>query len=241
MIPRCFTDFADCDWWRQEVPEAVGVAGDLPGAGECVGVRWQAGTRGRTDEGTDDALLPLYVAARRHRPVRQGQHHRRLQERQCQTTGGDVCCSPRTGRQAPYPGGQLRLSQPLRGLRPPMWVRTKLKADLVEILSLSFSLCKNESDKKCKEYMPVKVKLNYPVICEIYLLWWEWFHNTRLSFGRRTGRAGNKGFAFTFITPEQERYAGDIIKALELSGASVNSDLEKLWNDYKERAKAVSW
>lgn len=57
---------------------------------------------------------------------------------------------------------------------------------------------------------------------------------------RRTGRAGNKGYAFTFITPEQERYAGDIIKALELSGATVNADLEKLWNDYKERAKAVS-
>uniref|UniRef100_A0A8W8MQ23 Probable ATP-dependent RNA helicase DDX46 n=1 Tax=Magallana gigas TaxID=29159 RepID=A0A8W8MQ23_MAGGI len=54
----------------------------------------------------------------------------------------------------------------------------------------------------------------------------------------RTGRAGNKGYAFTFITPEQERYAGDIIKALELSGATVNADLEKLWNDYKERAKA---
>lgn len=145
MIPRCFTDFADCDWWRQEVPEAVGVVGDLPGAGECVGLCGQAGTCGRTDEGADDTLLPLYVAARRHRPVRQGQHHRRLQERQRQTTGGDVCCSPRTGRQAPYPGGQLRLSQPLRGLRPPMWVRTKLKADLVEILS--FSLCKNESEK----------------------------------------------------------------------------------------------
>ncbi|KAK3090638.1 hypothetical protein FSP39_013319, partial [Pinctada imbricata] len=53
----------------------------------------------------------------------------------------------------------------------------------------------------------------------------------------RTGRAGNKGFAFTFITPEQERYAGDIIKALELSGTEVPSDLEKLWNDYKEKAK----
>ncbi|KAJ8318546.1 hypothetical protein KUTeg_003637 [Tegillarca granosa] len=55
----------------------------------------------------------------------------------------------------------------------------------------------------------------------------------------RTGRAGNKGFGFTFITPEQERYAGDIIKALELSGAEVPSDLEKLWNDYKEKAKAI--
>lgn len=54
----------------------------------------------------------------------------------------------------------------------------------------------------------------------------------------RTGRAGNKGFGFTFITPEQERYAGDIIKALELSGAEVSHDLEKIWNDYKEKAKA---
>ncbi|XP_060075225.1 probable ATP-dependent RNA helicase DDX46 [Ylistrum balloti] len=54
----------------------------------------------------------------------------------------------------------------------------------------------------------------------------------------RTGRAGNRGFAYTFITPEQERYAGDILKALEMSGASVPADLERLWNDYKERAKA---
>jgi ATP-dependent RNA helicase DDX46/PRP5 len=32
----------------------------------------------------------------------------------------------------------------------------------------------------------------------------------------RTGRAGNKGFAWTFITPEQGKYANDIIKASEL-------------------------
>eukprot|EP00106_Octopus_bimaculoides_P003129 XP_014770571.1 PREDICTED: probable ATP-dependent RNA helicase DDX46 isoform X3 [Octopus bimaculoides] len=55
----------------------------------------------------------------------------------------------------------------------------------------------------------------------------------------RTGRAGNKGFAFTFITPDQEKYSIDIIKALELSGAPVPPDLEKMWNDYKERAKAA--
>jgi ATP-dependent RNA helicase DDX46/PRP5 len=32
----------------------------------------------------------------------------------------------------------------------------------------------------------------------------------------RTGRANNKGYAWTFVTPEQGRYANDTIKALEL-------------------------
>ncbi|ESO85806.1 hypothetical protein LOTGIDRAFT_130484 [Lottia gigantea] len=54
----------------------------------------------------------------------------------------------------------------------------------------------------------------------------------------RTGRAGNKGQAYTFITPEQERYAGDIIKSLELSGATVPADVQLLWTSYIERAKA---
>ncbi|OCT88323.1 hypothetical protein XELAEV_18016957mg [Xenopus laevis] len=54
----------------------------------------------------------------------------------------------------------------------------------------------------------------------------------------RTGRAGNKGYAFTFITEEQARHAGDIIKALELSGTAVPSELEQLWNEFKEQQKA---
>uniref|UniRef100_A0A2K5NFG7 Probable ATP-dependent RNA helicase DDX46 n=1 Tax=Cercocebus atys TaxID=9531 RepID=A0A2K5NFG7_CERAT len=54
----------------------------------------------------------------------------------------------------------------------------------------------------------------------------------------RTGRAGNKGYAYTFITEDQARYAGDIIKALELSGTAVPSDLEKLWSDFKDQQKA---
>lgn len=58
---------------------------------------------------------------------------------------------------------------------------------------------------------------------------------------RRTGRAGNKGFAYTFITAEQGRYAGDIIKAVELSGSTVPEDLLALWETYKEEAKAVSF
>ncbi|XP_038268515.1 probable ATP-dependent RNA helicase DDX46 isoform X2 [Dermochelys coriacea] len=54
----------------------------------------------------------------------------------------------------------------------------------------------------------------------------------------RTGRAGNKGFAFTFITEDQARYAGDIIKALELSGKPIPAELEKLWSDFKDQQKA---
>jgi len=48
----------------------------------------------------------------------------------------------------------------------------------------------------------------------------------------RTGRAGMKGTAYTFIQPDQARYAGDLINALEISGARVPSDLENLWKDY---------
>ncbi|CAJ0967019.1 unnamed protein product [Ranitomeya imitator] len=54
----------------------------------------------------------------------------------------------------------------------------------------------------------------------------------------RTGRAGNKGFNFTFITEDQARYAGDIIKALELSGTAIPFELEKLWSEFKEQQKA---
>ena len=57
---------------------------------------------------------------------------------------------------------------------------------------------------------------------------------------RRTGRAGKKGYAYTFVMPEQERYAGEILRALELSGSPVPPELSTMWNAYKERAKAVS-
>lgn len=33
----------------------------------------------------------------------------------------------------------------------------------------------------------------------------------------RTGRAGNKGTAITFITPEEDQYSMDLKKALEMS------------------------
>lgn len=51
----------------------------------------------------------------------------------------------------------------------------------------------------------------------------------------RTGRAGNKGFAWTFITPEDARYSGEIIKALKLSENPVPSDVERLFDEYKSK------
>lgn len=55
----------------------------------------------------------------------------------------------------------------------------------------------------------------------------------------RTGRAGNKGFAFTFITPDQGQHAADIIKAFELSENPVPPELQKLWDDYKTDAEKM--
>uniref|UniRef100_A0A6G1SM19 Probable ATP-dependent RNA helicase DDX46 n=2 Tax=Aceria tosichella TaxID=561515 RepID=A0A6G1SM19_9ACAR len=53
----------------------------------------------------------------------------------------------------------------------------------------------------------------------------------------RTGRAGNKGYAYTFITPDQGQHAADIIKALELSGNPVPAELQNLWDTFKTEAE----
>ncbi|CAF0721530.1 unnamed protein product [Brachionus calyciflorus] len=55
----------------------------------------------------------------------------------------------------------------------------------------------------------------------------------------RTGRAGNKGYAFTFLNLDQKRYAGHIIKALELSGTPVPDELRNMWNEYVKEMEAA--
>ena len=50
----------------------------------------------------------------------------------------------------------------------------------------------------------------------------------------------HQGTAVTFITEEQARYSGEIIKALELSGTKVPPSLLKLWEKFKEDQQAVS-
>ncbi|XP_055593102.1 probable ATP-dependent RNA helicase DDX46 [Uranotaenia lowii] len=54
----------------------------------------------------------------------------------------------------------------------------------------------------------------------------------------RTGRAGNKGFAWTFLTHDQGRFAGEIVRALELSGGTIPDDLRILWETYKTAQEA---
>lgn len=51
----------------------------------------------------------------------------------------------------------------------------------------------------------------------------------------RTGRAGNRGTCVTFITPEQERYAKDLVAALRASKVDVPPDLEKMVSQFKEK------
>lgn len=53
-------------------------------------------------------------------------------------------------------------------------------------------------------------------------------------------RAGNKGFAYTLISPDQERFAGDLIRALETSNVSVPESLRTMWLRYQAKQAAVS-
>jgi ATP-dependent RNA helicase DDX46/PRP5 len=53
----------------------------------------------------------------------------------------------------------------------------------------------------------------------------------------RTGRAGNKGSAYTFITPEEEKYAPDIHRALELSKATIPNDLALMVQEVQTKKK----
>ncbi|CAF1073639.1 unnamed protein product [Rotaria sp. Silwood1] len=55
----------------------------------------------------------------------------------------------------------------------------------------------------------------------------------------RTGRAGHIGYAYTFITPTQERYAGNIIEALKTSNAPIPEELTLLWDNYVKKVKAM--
>lgn len=54
----------------------------------------------------------------------------------------------------------------------------------------------------------------------------------------RTGRAGNTGTAVTFLTPEQDRFAEFLVKALKQSEQEIPKDLQDLLTSFKEKVKA---
>jgi len=54
----------------------------------------------------------------------------------------------------------------------------------------------------------------------------------------RTGRAGKKGTAITFITPDEDRMAPDLVKALKQSnGQTVPEDLQKLADGFADKLR----
>ena len=57
---------------------------------------------------------------------------------------------------------------------------------------------------------------------------------------RRTGRAGRKGIAYTFLTIDQGLMAGEIIYALEQTNTEIPIQLKVLYNNYVTEQKAVS-
>ena len=53
----------------------------------------------------------------------------------------------------------------------------------------------------------------------------------------RTGRAGNKGTAVTFIAPDEEKFAPDLVKALKESGKPVPEALQEMADDFHKKFK----
>jgi len=54
----------------------------------------------------------------------------------------------------------------------------------------------------------------------------------------RTGRAGAHGVAYTFITPEEEKYAPDLVKAMEAAGQEPPDEVVCMANAYDSKRKA---
>lgn len=78
-----------------------------------------------------------------------------------------------------------------------------------------------------------------PVLCQV--CFWSMFLILRNFLFLHISKSCSffQGYAYTFITEDQVRYAGDIIKALELSGSPVPIELEQLWASFKDQQKAV--
>jgi len=54
----------------------------------------------------------------------------------------------------------------------------------------------------------------------------------------RTGRAGNKGYAYTFILPEnQERYAGEVCRAFETADVEPPAPVKEMWEKFRAEMK----
>ncbi|KAJ2788867.1 pre-mRNA processing RNA-helicase, partial [Coemansia helicoidea] len=53
----------------------------------------------------------------------------------------------------------------------------------------------------------------------------------------RTGRAGNKGDAFTFVTPDQDRYAAEVVKAMKLSDLTPPEDVQQLADAFMDKVR----
>jgi ATP-dependent RNA helicase DDX46/PRP5 len=54
----------------------------------------------------------------------------------------------------------------------------------------------------------------------------------------RTGRAGVPGTAVTFLTPSEEQYSRDLVKAMTAAGQDLPPELAKIYNDFESKRKS---
>jgi hypothetical protein len=140
----------------------------------------------------------------------------------CSSTSHCFCSISRPPS-GPGARGQLRCAQPPRGLRAPVGdTRTHTRHTRVQQHIHMHLLARSPSGvlplaaqaHTHTRPLPTRARVCVPVpILPIH------------SVGR-TGRAGNKGTAITFISDDEERYAPDLVKALRESGAPIPQDLQ---------------
>ena len=94
--------------------------------------------------------------------------------------------------------------------------------DRVRTILVATSVCARGLDIK-----HIQIVINY--VCPNHLE--DYVHRVG-----RTGRAGNKGYAVTFITPDECAAANDLIRALENStNAEIPDELRELDELYQEK------
>ena len=54
----------------------------------------------------------------------------------------------------------------------------------------------------------------------------------------RTGRAGNAGTAYTFLAPSEEKYAPDLVKAMEAAGQEAPDEVVCMANSYNAKRRS---
>jgi hypothetical protein len=150
-------------------------------------------------------------------PERQGLHYPRFQEEKQNTYGILFFLSLQYFHLAERPSASTRWRhQLLHGV-----------STLRNCAWLSTTQCRTITKTTCTESVEqYVVKLCFDAL------------SSPLIRARCQGRAGTKGTAYTFITPEEDRFAGDLVKALTAAKTAVPPALKELADKFALKMKS---